>query len=147
MRVLVVTQYFWPEYFRINDVVKYLREKKYNVDVLTGIPNYPLGSIFKDFKLNKANYHDYYGAKIYRVPIYLRRNSNKFNLFINYISYVISACVIGFFIIRKKNSYINHELLNFIENIMHYQECKNSVYINYSISRLIQLLSNEKINS
>ena len=102
MRVLVVTQYFWPEYFRINDVVKYLREKKYNVDVLTGIPNYPLGSIFKDFKLNKANYHDYYGAKIYRVPIYLRRNSNKFNLFINYISYVISACVIGFFIIRKK---------------------------------------------
>jgi len=106
MRVLVITQYFWPEYFRINDIVKYLKKKKYNVDVLTSVPNYPSGTIFKDFKLNKVNYSHYYGAKIYRVPIYLRRNSNKINLFINYISYVISTCVIGFFITRKKKYYI-----------------------------------------
>jgi hypothetical protein len=53
----------------------------------------------------------------------------------NIIKYFIN------FIIRKKSFLISHELLIFMENIMHYQDCKNSVYINYSISRLTQLLS------
>jgi replication factor C subunit 3/5 len=53
----------------------------------------------------------------------------------NIIKYFIN------FIIRKKSFLISHELLIFMENIMHYQDCKNSVYINYSISRLSQLLS------
>lgn len=102
MRVLIISQYFWPEYFRINDLVKYLMQSNYQVDVLTGIPNYPEGKIYKDYKLNKNKYSNYYGANVYRVPIYLRRNSNKLNLFINYITYIISSVVFGYFILRKK---------------------------------------------
>ena len=45
----------WPEQFRINDIAEYLSKKGYEVDVLTGIPNYPQGEINKDFKINKKN--------------------------------------------------------------------------------------------
>ena len=53
MKILIVSQYFWPEQFRINDIAEYLSKKGYEVDVLTGIPNYPQGEINKDFQINK----------------------------------------------------------------------------------------------
>ena len=103
MRILVVSQYFWPENFRINEIVKFLKEKNYEVDVLTGYPNYPEGKLFKEYKIDPIKYSNFYGAKIYRVPIYLRRSSNEVQLFFNYISYMLSAIFIGYFYLRKKN--------------------------------------------
>ena len=49
MRVLIVSQYFWPENFRINDVVEYFKSQGHEVDILTGYPNYPEGKIFDSF--------------------------------------------------------------------------------------------------
>ena len=46
MRILIVSQYFWPESFLVNDLAVGLREKGHQVTVLTGIPNYPEGSFF-----------------------------------------------------------------------------------------------------
>jgi glycosyltransferase involved in cell wall biosynthesis len=103
LRILVVSQYFWPENFRINEIVKFLKEKNYEVDVLTGYPNYPEGKLFKEYKIDPIKYSNFYGAKIYRVPIYLRRSSNEVQLFFNYISYMLSAIFIGYFYLRKKN--------------------------------------------
>ena len=54
MRILIISQYFWPEYFRINDLAKEL-SKKNEVEVLTGYPNYPAGKIYDDFLLNKKH--------------------------------------------------------------------------------------------
>jgi hypothetical protein len=48
MNLLVLSQYFWPETFRINDVVHGLRELGHKVEVLTGLPNYPEGRFFDD---------------------------------------------------------------------------------------------------
>lgn len=107
MKILIVSQYFWPEQFRINEIVQNLCEKGYEVDVLTGIPNYPQGKIFDNFKSNKEHFNSYYGAKIFRVPTYLRRNSNKLNLFINYLSFILSGIFIGFFKLKnRKYDYI-----------------------------------------
>ena len=47
MKVLLVTQYFYPENFKSNDIAFELAKRGYNVDVLTGIPNYPGGNIIK----------------------------------------------------------------------------------------------------
>jgi replication factor C subunit 3/5 len=58
-------------------------------------------------------------------------NIDKKNIIKSFLNYII----------RKKPQFVSHEFLNFVENIMHYQECKNSVYINYSILRLSQFLS------
>ena len=48
MRVLIISQYFWPENFRINDLVLELEKKGHEITLLTGIPNYPDGIIFQD---------------------------------------------------------------------------------------------------
>jgi len=101
MRILIITQYFWPEYFRINDLAKEL-SKKYEIEVLTGYPNYPHGKIYKEFLSNKEKFEKLEKIKIYRVPIYPRKSGNQFELILNYISYLISAIFFGYFLLRKK---------------------------------------------
>lgn len=49
MHILIVSQYFWPENFRINDLALGLQERGHQVTVLTGIPNYPNGSVFDGY--------------------------------------------------------------------------------------------------
>ena len=102
MKVLIVSQYFWPEQFRINDIASDLIKKGYEVDVLTGKPNYPQGKLFEDFKLNAKKYNKYGNVNIYRVPIWLRKNSNKLNLFLNYLTFIFSGIFFGLFFLRKK---------------------------------------------
>lgn len=102
MRVLIVTQYFWPEQFRINELAKFLKTKKLDVEILTAFPNYPDGKLFSEYKKNPNKYDSFEGSKIYRLPIIYRKNSSKLNLFLNYISFVLSGIFIAPFILRKK---------------------------------------------
>ena len=51
MNILIISQYFWPENFRINDLAVELSNRGHNITVLTGYPNYPEGIIFSEFKL------------------------------------------------------------------------------------------------
>ena len=105
MKILINTQYFWPETFRINDVVIFLEERGYSVDILTGKPNYPDGSLFKEYRDNPSKFETYSKSRIYRIPIFLRGKSTSISLFFNYCSYVMSAIFFGTFILRNKNSY------------------------------------------
>lgn len=95
MRILVVSQYFWPEVFRINDFVLELIKRGHEVSVLTANPNYPKGRFFQGYGL-KYQVEYYNGIKIYRVPILPRRNSN-FMLILNYLSFVLSGCFFALF--------------------------------------------------
>ena len=102
MRILIVSQYFWPENFRINEISDFLIKENFVVDILTGSPNYPEGKVFKDFKENPIKYNSLNGAKIYRVPIITRGSSSPLNLFLNYTSFLFSSITIGFLQLRKK---------------------------------------------
>ena len=107
MRILIVSQYFWPENFRINEISEFLKKENIEVDVLTGSPNYPEGKIFKDFKDNPDKYNNYNGTRIFRVPIIPRGSGSLFSLFFNYSSFLISSITIGSFKLRKnKYDYI-----------------------------------------
>lgn len=90
--VLVISQYFYPEEFRINDICKEWVKKGYKVTVITGIPNYPQGKFFKGYGLTKRNKETYEGIDIVRLPI-IPRGKKSFTLMLNYLSFVIS----GFF--------------------------------------------------
>lgn len=95
MRVLVVSQYFWPEGFRINEVSKSLVEKGVQVDVLTGKPNYPEGKIFDGYRIGGCQREQYCGANISRVPLIPRGKNSSIRLVLNYLSFIVSGLVFG----------------------------------------------------
>jgi UDP-N-acetyl-D-mannosaminuronic acid transferase (WecB/TagA/CpsF family) len=102
MKVLIVTQYFWPEYFRVNDLALDLSKKGYKVEVLTTYPNYPYGKVFDEFLKNRKNFENFNGIKVFRVPSVPRKEGTKINLVINYLSFLFSGIFIGFFKLRKR---------------------------------------------
>ena len=101
MRVLVISQYYWPESFRINDLTDDLVRRGHQVTVLTGVPNYPSGSIFSEYENEPKAYCSYKGVVIVRVPIVVRGQSGV-QLALNYLSFIISGTVIGLFKLRKQ---------------------------------------------
>ncbi len=99
MRILVVTQYFWPENFRINDLVSEFCSLDNEVTILTGYPNYPSGMVFPEFKLNPYFFVKFQSANVVRVPV-ISRGKGGLRLMLNYASFVISAIVLGIFRLR-----------------------------------------------
>ena len=94
MRILVVSQYFWPENFRINDLVNEWVLRGHQVTVLTGHPNYPSGEVFPEYLQNPASFGWFHGVKIHRVPM-LARASGSLRLVLNYLSFVLGASLFG----------------------------------------------------
>ncbi len=101
MHILVVTQYFWPENFRINDLVKELGQRGHQVTVLTGIPNYPSGKVFDGYLKQPSAFTQYEGAEVLRVPM-LTRGEGGVRLMLNYLSFVLSAGILGPWRLRGK---------------------------------------------
>ena len=101
MRILIITQYFWPENFRINELSEELVKLGHKVYILTGYPNYPKGEIYSEFKKDYKKFSQYKGAEIIRVPILARKN-NKLRLAINYISFLLNSIFIGYFNLKDK---------------------------------------------
>lgn len=99
-RILIVTQYFWPENFRVNELATELSKKGHKIDVLTGIPNYPFGYAFNEFKKNPHLYYKYNEIKIYRARHWLRGTS-KLSLLLNYISFPLVASIYAIFLAKK----------------------------------------------
>ncbi len=102
MNVLIVSQYFWPENFRINDLAIGLREKGHRVAVLTGIPNYPAGKVFSGYNFWRPRREKYHGIDVMRVPLIARGTGRGWRLALNYSSFVVFACLLGPVLCRGK---------------------------------------------
>lgn len=90
MKILVVCQYYHPEPFRISDICESLVNRGHAVTVLTGIPNYPEGRILDDYRHGKKREEIINGVKILR-NFQIGRGNSSLKLFLNYISFAISA--------------------------------------------------------
>ena len=101
MKILIVSQYFWPEEFTINEVAKTLVEKGNVVDVLTCMPNYPGGKTLSGYPAWKSQQENHQGVGIHRIP-FLPRGKSRWSLAINYLSFVISGLMFGPWMLRKK---------------------------------------------
>ena len=95
MKILVVSQYFWPENFRVNDLSLGLQEQGHEVTVLTGMPNYPSGSFFSGYNGCNRWREDYHGVKVVRVPLLPRGKGGKLALALNYLSFALLASLIA----------------------------------------------------
>ena len=100
MDILIVSQYYWPENFRINDLAESLDEMGHNVTVLTGLPNYPEGKLYEGYRwrITKETHNK---INIVRIPLILRGKATNLRLFLNYASFAVFASIISPFLLRK----------------------------------------------
>ncbi len=88
--LLVISQCFYPENFRINDMVAEWVQRGYRVTVVTGIPNYPEGRFYPGYSLFKRRRETYRGASVIRLPL-VPRGRTLVGLILNYLSFMVSG--------------------------------------------------------
>ena len=94
--ILLISQYFFPETFRVNDMACEWVKRGYKVTVLTGIPNYPMGKYFDGYDKKHRTREVWNGVNIIRIPLVARGNSsnkllNASCMAANYFSFVRSG--------------------------------------------------------
>ena len=89
MKILYVSQYFYPETFRGNDILFDLVSKGHDVTVLTGKPNYPLGFFYKGYKFWGIQNEQIHGANVIRIPTIPRGKGGAARLILNYFSFIL----------------------------------------------------------
>lgn len=95
MRILLISQYFWPEEFRINELAAMMAERGHQITVLTGIPNYPGGRYFPGYGCLRQKKQRYKGIDIVRVPLISRGKGGHIRLALNYLSFALTGCLLG----------------------------------------------------
>ena len=102
MKILIVSQYFWPENFRVNDLAQGLVERGHQVTVLTGQPNYPGGVFFPGYGFFNRPHEPFDGVKIIRAPLIPRGRGGAMRLSLNYLSFALFASLVALFRFRQK---------------------------------------------
>lgn len=100
--ILIVSQQFWPESFRINDLALGLSQLGYKVTVLTGKPNIPGGVFYPGYGFFKRDRERYEGVDVVRVPLIPRGKERGIRLILNYFSFAVFASLIGPFRVHGK---------------------------------------------
>ena len=97
MKILFISQYFYPENLRINDFVFSLKKRGHHIEVLTGKPNYPSGIYAKGYSWGDPSFEVINKVPVYRTNLFLRGNGNNIRLILNYLSFIY----FGFFRLVK----------------------------------------------
>ena len=82
---------------------KELNKRGFDVEVITGFPNYPGGKIYPGYKLKLFQKEKYEGVTVMRLPLFPSHNSNKIGRILNYLSFFLSSTIYGIFFARKPN--------------------------------------------
>lgn len=90
MKVLIISQYYYPEQFQINDIAPELVKRGHDVTVLTGLPNYPEGNIFPGYENKDCDEEFINGVRVIRCNI-IPRKRDALHLVLNYLSFAINA--------------------------------------------------------
>ncbi len=97
MRILIVTQYFHPEFFKSTDLAVELKKRGHDVEALVGIPNYPQGKYFKGYGIFQKRKEIYEGVKVHRVFQFPRGRNSHIGITFNYFSYAFNASLWAIF--------------------------------------------------
>jgi len=100
-KILIVTECFYPEEFKINDVALSWKDKGYDVDVLTLTPTYPLGKVFPGYKNGFFRKDEYQGINIFRVHAVIGYRDSAIKKIFKYINFMIFGGIAAIFIGRK----------------------------------------------
>lgn len=104
-RILIFTNHFYPEQFKINEIVDWLSVEKSHIRVVTGLPNYPEGKIYKEYIHKSLKNIFSKNVTINRLFLIPRGNGSNLRLVLNYLSYFISCIVFTIYIAIFKKKY------------------------------------------
>ncbi len=109
-RILIYTNHFYPEQFKINDVVDWLGSSNNEIRVVTCIPNYPSGKFYKNYSLPNSFIDN--NIIVNRLPLIPRGNGGSFMLLLNYLSYFFSCILftlyLGIFVKKYDVVLVHH---------------------------------------
>ncbi|MHB9056346.1 MAG: glycosyltransferase family 4 protein [Paludibacteraceae bacterium] len=96
-KILFISQYFYPEEFRGNDIAFDWVERGYEVTVICAVPNYPKGKYFEGYGLFRNRKEVINGVNIIRIPVIPRGNASGIMLMLNYFSFAILGSIFSLF--------------------------------------------------
>ena len=91
MKILLISQYFSPENFKINDLIFSLKNRGHQITVLTGKPNYSKAHFFEGYGWKSDDFEIVNEIPVYRANLFSRKNGGAIRLFLNYFSFVLLA--------------------------------------------------------
>jgi colanic acid biosynthesis glycosyl transferase WcaI len=101
-RVLLLTQWFDPEpTFKGMVFARELVRQGFEVEVLTGFPNYPGGKVYPGYKIKLLQRESIDGVQVTRVPLYPNHDQSAIKRVLNYASFAASSLIYGLFIARR----------------------------------------------
>jgi len=103
-KILIITECFYPEEFKINDVALQWQKEGYNVDILTTVPTYPESEIYDGYQNKLYQKDNWKGINIYRVKAVTGYKTSLFKKLLKYFSFMI----LGSFVSLKINYIKNH---------------------------------------
>jgi colanic acid biosynthesis glycosyl transferase WcaI len=102
IRVLLLTQWFDPEpTFKGMVFARELVRQGFEVEVLTGFPNYPGGKVYQGYRIKLLQREVIDGVQITRVPLYPNHDQSAIKRVLNYASFAASSLVYGLFMTRR----------------------------------------------
>ncbi|WP_246153840.1 glycosyltransferase family 4 protein [Sulfurimonas indica] len=104
-KILIVTEYFYPEEFKINEIAIAWMDKGYEVDILTQNPTYPYGEVFDDYQNRWYVEDNYEGMKVYRVKAVTGYKSSLFKKLLKYFTFMFLGSFVALKI-GKKYDYV-----------------------------------------
>lgn len=111
MKILICTNHFYPETFKVNDIAWHLQEQGHEVTVLTAIPDYPKGHYFEGYGIFRKRVETVRGVKVYRAFIIPRGKGGTLRLALNYVSYALSSVLLVLYLCltRRFDAVFVHE--------------------------------------
>lgn len=132
MKILFVSQYFYPEDFKINDIAFDFVKRGHQVTVFTGKPNYPQGKFYKGYGFFGNSKENINGVEVIRIPLFPRLNSSGKYLVLNYLSFVFFSFIFKYKIKKQYDIVFSHlpsPLIAALPAIWFQKKCQAKLYL------------------
>ena len=116
-----------------SDIRSMINFMQYNQDILNSEFKIIDNCVWGEITYKIQNKTELNSLIAYIQTISIKYNMDKKNIIKDYLNYIV----------RNNQHFISNDFLNFIENIMHFPDCKNTYFVNYSLSKLYAFLLND----